>query len=137
MNPKNTISYYFAEFLNKLEGKRKQAEFERDFLKKVEASFPKADVKFLESGEIILTTKKSKLSVSIIKKDVVLKTQFTKQDFLSHFGKIVTVNDQKIHLSKSTMEKLILLLFSEIAARDFAAKQKLKTTILESLSLEK
>ena len=137
MNPKNTISYYFAEFLNKLEGKRKQAEFERDFLKKVEASFPKADVKFLESGEIILTTKKSKLSISIIKKDVVLKTQFTKQDFLSHFGKIVTVNDQKIHLSKSTMEKLILLLFSEIAARDFAAKQKLKTTILESLSLEK
>ena len=135
MNPKNTISYYFAEFLNKLEGKRKQAEFERDFLKKVEASFPKADVKFLETGEIILTTKKSKLSVSIIKKDVVLKTQFTKQDFLSHFGKIVTVNDQKIHLSKSTMEKLILLLFSEIAARDFAAKQKLKTTILESLSL--
>lgn len=137
MNPKNTISYYFAEFLNKLEEKRRQAEFERDFLKKVEASFPKADVKFLESGEIILTTKKSKLSVSIIKKDVVLKTQFTKQDFLSHFGKIVTVNDQKIHLSKSTMEKLILLLFSEIAARDFAAKQKLKTTILESLSLEK
>lgn len=137
MNPKNTISYYFAEFLNKLEGKRKQAEFERDFLKKVESSFPGADVKFLEAGEIILTTKKAKLSISIIKKDVVLKTQFTKQDFLSHFGKIVTVNDQKIHLSKSTMEKLILLLFSEIAARDFAAKQKLKTTILESLSLEK
>ena len=137
MNPKNTISYYFAEFLNKLEGKRKQAEFERDFLKKVEASFPGADVKFLESGEIILTTKKAKLSISIIKKDIVLKEKFTKQDFLSHFGKIVTVNDQKIHLSKSTMEKLILLLFSEIAARDFAAKQKLKTTILESLSLEK
>lgn len=137
MNPKNTISYYFAEFLNKLEGKRKQAEFERDFLKKVESSFPGADVKFLEAGEIILTTKKAKLSISIIKKDIVLKEKFTKQDFLSHFGKIVTVNDQKIHLSKSTMEKLILLLFSEIAARDFAAKQKLKTTILESLSLEK
>lgn len=137
MNPKNTISYYFAEFLNKREEKKKQASFEREFLKTVESSFPGADVKFLESGEIILTTKKSKLSVSIIKKDVVLKTQFTKQDFLSHFGKIVTVNDQKIHLSKSTMEKLILLLFSEIAARDFAAKQKLKTTILESLSLEK
>lgn len=137
MNPKNTISYYFAKFLNEREEKKKQASFERDFLKTVESSFPGADVKFLEAGEIILTTKKAKLSISIIKKDIVLKEKFTKQDFLSHFGKIVTVNDQKIHLSKSTMEKLILLLFSEIAARDFAAKQKLKTTILESLSLEK
>lgn len=137
MNPKNTISYYFAKFLNEHEEKKKQASFEREFLKTVESSFPGADVKFLEAGEIILTTKKAKLSISIIKKDIVLKEKFTKQDFLSHFGKIVTVNGEKIHLSKSNMEKLILLLLSEIYAREFAAKQKLKTTILESLSLEK
>ncbi len=137
MNPKNTISYYFAKFLNKQNEKKKQANFERDFLKKVETSFPGADVKFLESGEIVLTTKKATLSVSIIKKDIVLKDKFTQHDFLSHFGKIVTVNGEKIHLSKSNMEKLILLLLSEIYAREFAAKQKLKTTILESLSLEK